>query len=95
MKTILCVVLVFASIPCFASTHRDRNQRAAFVKMHPCPATGKAYGACPGYIVDHIDPLCNGGDDKPENMQWQTRSDSLVKDRWERKLCRGKRRAVK
>ena len=39
---------------------RDPGQRSAFVKHHPCPSTGKARGACPGYVVDHIKPLCAG-----------------------------------
>ena len=39
---------------------------------HPCPATGKSYGACKGYVIDHIKPLQRGGADDPSNMQWQT-----------------------
>jgi hypothetical protein len=30
-----------------AKEQRDPAQRAAFVKKHPCPATGKTRGACP------------------------------------------------
>jgi hypothetical protein len=29
-------------------------------------------GACPGYVIDHIQPLQRGGADAPGNMQWQT-----------------------
>ena len=29
-------------------------------------------GACPGFVVDHIQPLKRGGMDAPENMQWQS-----------------------
>src|SRR5437868_3616872 len=47
------------------ATERDVHQRAAFVKLHPCPATGKAKGPCLGYVVDHIKPLCAGGADHP------------------------------
>src|SRR4051812_8828732 len=71
-----------------AETYRDPTQRAAFVKVHPCPATGKVRGACPGYVVDHIKPLCAGGADHPKNMQWQTIADAKVKDREERKICK-------
>src|SRR4051812_32288223 len=50
---------------------RDPTARRAFVREHPCPATGQTTGACPGYVVDHVQPLKRGGVDAPENMQWQ------------------------
>lgn len=69
---------------------RNLAQRAAFVRTHPCPATGKSRGACPGWVVDHVIPLCAGGLDAPENMAWQRYSpDSLIKDRWEKAYCKG------
>jgi hypothetical protein len=43
-----------------------------FKHTHPCPATGKGYGACPGYQIDHVVPLCCGGADAPFNMRWLT-----------------------
>jgi 5-methylcytosine-specific restriction endonuclease McrA len=57
-----------------ASPHgeRDPRQLNAFKKQHPCPSTGKTYGSCPGYTVDHVVPLKRGGADAPYNMQWQT-----------------------
>ncbi len=69
-------------------TSRSRAARAAFTRAHPCPASHQVRGPCPGYVVDHILPLCAGGDDRPENMQWQTRADGLQKDRHEWRLCR-------
>jgi len=54
-----------------------------FRETHPCPATGKIKGACPGYVVDHIVPIKRGGGDNPMNMQWQTVEDAKLKDRWE------------
>lgn len=45
----------------------------------------------PGYVVDHIIPLCAGGPDTPENMQWQSIEDAKKKDRLERSECRSKR----
>jgi len=44
-------------------------------------------GACPGYVIDHIQPLACGGEDAPANMQWQTRTEAKEKDRWELKSC--------
>jgi hypothetical protein len=67
---------------------RDQKQRAAFVKAHPCPATGKARVPCPGYVVDHIRPLCAGGADHARNMQWQTIAAAKEKDRLEHAECR-------
>lgn len=45
--------------------------------------TGKSYGACPGYIIDHIQALKHGGVDSPSNMQWQTKAAAKAKDKWE------------
>ncbi|MBE7418100.1 MAG: HNH endonuclease [Ideonella sp.] len=75
-------------MPAFAKTERSRAQRDAFQQQHPCPATGKTHGACKGYVVDHVVPLCAGGADSPRNMQWQTAADAKVKDRAERAQCR-------
>lgn len=67
---------------------RDPAQVRAFRQAHPCPATGQTMGACPGWVVDHIYPLCAGGEDRPANMVWQDRATSLVKDKLERDFCR-------
>lgn len=39
--------------------------------------------ACPGYVIDHIQPLKRGGADEPWNMQWQTVQDAKAEDRTE------------
>jgi hypothetical protein len=67
--------------------NRSSSTRAAFVRQHPCPATGKTSGRCPGYVVDHVKALECGGADSPSNMQWQTVAAAKAKDRTER-LCR-------
>jgi hypothetical protein len=64
----------------------------AFRAGHPCPATGLTRGACPGFVIDHSEPLCLGGADAAFNMAWQARPESLVKDRLERAVCRAMRR---
>lgn len=76
---LLCVPLVAEA--------RDPAQVRAFRATHPCPATGKTTGACPGWVVDHIYPLCAGGADAPANMTWQETRASFQKDRLERELC--------
>lgn len=67
---------------------RSRAARDVFMRDHPCPLSHQVRGPCPGYVVDHILPLCAGGEDRPENMQWQTREQGLAKDRHEWQLCR-------
>jgi hypothetical protein len=49
-----------------------RSARAVydFRKTHPCPATGKQFGACPGWEVDHVVPLACCGKDDATNMRW-------------------------
>jgi len=79
---------LIVSFPSVAKNQREPAQRMAFVKEHPCPSTGKTRGRCPGYVVDHIVPLCAGGRDHPSNMQWQTREEAKAKDRREREMCR-------
>jgi len=68
--------------------HRSATARTSFRRSHPCPATGRATGACPGYVIDHIRPLACGGPDAPANMQWQTTAEAKAKDKWERAGCR-------
>lgn len=85
---ILCVLLS-ASIT--DSAPRSSAQRDAFVRQTPCPSTGETRGRCPGFVVDHIDPLCAGGADHPDNMQWQALAGSYAKDVAERSRCRALR----
>jgi hypothetical protein len=76
------------------ATERDKHgkiKRSAAAKYefelsHPCPITGRP-GECPGYVIDHVNPLACGGPDSPSNMQWQTREAAKAKDKWERKGC--------
>jgi len=62
---------------------RSPQAKSDFKKSHPCPATGKSSGACPGYVIDHVKPLKRGGADHPSNMQWQTKEAAKQKDRTE------------
>ena len=68
---------------------RSYREKAEFMRHNPCPSTGKVkvrYG-CKGFVIDHIDPLACGGEDKAYNMQWQTKEEAKLKDKWERRNC--------
>lgn len=67
---------------------RSRAPVRQFVATVPCPSTGETGKKCPGWIVDHKVPLCAGGADDPQNMQWQAVAVSYLKDADERRLCR-------
>jgi hypothetical protein len=71
-----------------ATEHRSRWVPRAFQHTHPCPSTGLKAGKCPGWVKDHIVPLCSGGPDTVANLQWQTVAAAKVKDREEWKQCR-------
>jgi len=97
-KLILALILGFTSVSVIAQTchpPRSASARAAFKRSNPCPATGKRYGACPGYVIDHVIPLCACGLDAPQNMQWQTTKDSYIKDAEERRQCASLRAQAK
>jgi hypothetical protein len=66
---------------------RSAAARDAFKREQPCPSNGKSSGSCPGYVIDHLNPLECGGADDPSNMQWQTIAAGKAKDKTER-LCR-------
>jgi hypothetical protein len=92
MPTALLIAAAFAV--CFvppgsasAKQSRSASVKREFQLTHPCPATGRRSGACPGYVKDHVLPLKCGGPDAPSNMQWQTRADAKAKDKWETKGC--------
>lgn len=86
--TFLAEVLTLTFALPAEAVKRDSKARAAFKQAHPCPATGKARGACPGCFVDHIRFLCAGGPDTADNMQWQTLAAAKAKDRLEAQECR-------
>ena len=79
-------LLAAASVPADAAP-RSAAAKDAFQRSARCPATGKPRGSCPGYVIDHVQPLCAGGQDRPSNMQWQTIADGKAKDRIERRQC--------
>ena len=59
-------------LPTTAIGGKERSSTAIsdFKQSNPCPSTGRMYGRCPGYQIDHRHPLAAGGADRPSNMQW-------------------------
>jgi 5-methylcytosine-specific restriction endonuclease McrA len=90
---LLAGLLAFGAIA--EAGERDPAQRAAFRKSHPCPATGKTTGACRGYHVDHIKPLCAGGKDNPKNMQWLTVAEHKKKTAKDMRTCSLRKKAAR
>lgn len=90
LLTILLVSLTLAAAPAEARIKRSAKAVAQFKHQSPCPSTGLPKGRCPGYIVDHVEPLCAGGLDAPINMQWQTVQEAKQKDKLERRICKTK-----
>lgn len=84
---IACLILA-APPPADAVTQRSQAVTREFQRLHPCPSTLRRYGACPGFVKDHIIPLCAGGPDSIANLQWQTIKAAKAKDVEERRQCR-------
>lgn len=94
MKPVIIFILAVCTMASCTggNQHRSPAMRRAFEHSHPCPATGKTSGACPGYVADHVIPLACGGPDDPSNMMWQSVAEGKKKDRWERKDCNATRK---
>lgn len=92
---VLALFMVSESAAARVTEHRSRAVTRQFERLHPCPSTGRTIGACPGWIKDHVIPLCAGGPDSVSNMQWQTVADAKAKDRDEFRECRKIRRKVR
>lgn len=89
MKLLAAALVVTLASSSWAA-QRSAKAVAEFRRANPCPATGKARGACPGWQVDHRHPLCAAGADKPENLQWLSVEDHKAKTRLDHALCRTK-----
>lgn len=89
-------IVVFAALLCLPCAAIERSTAAVreFRSMHACPATARHRGACPGFEVDHVRPLCAGGEDAPRNMQWITVADHRWKTFVDVRECRKLQRAA-
>ena len=86
-----CLLVAFAL--CGTADARSKAPRAEFVRSVPCPEPGVTRAACPGWEVDLVVPLCAGGADRPENMQWLSVADHKSKTRLDVRACRLRRSA--
>lgn len=66
---------------------RDPAVTHAFTLTVPCPSTGDTGHRCPGFIRDHLIPLCAGGADAVSNLWWEESARASRKDKRELQLC--------
>ena len=92
LAAVLLATSLLWSLAAEARSPRDRAQVRAFRAENPCPATGLKRGACPGWEVDHIVPLCASGEDHARNFQWISKEDHRFKTLVDVKECRRARR---
>lgn len=86
---VLAVLLALMAIDVPAAC--QPTKRHASVHRQFLILTGYPHGR-PGWVVDHIIPLCACGPDTVENMQWQTARAAEIKDAKERQECRALRK---
>lgn len=72
---------------CSYKSKRSSTVRRKFQQQNPCPANGLKSCACPGWEADHIVPLCLGGADSIDNMQWLTVERHKIKTKNEVRSC--------
>jgi hypothetical protein len=94
LVALMCVFTLsaFAQECTLARTANGNIKRSSaevrkFRKANPCPATGKITGACPGYQVEHTEPLCACGPDKVSNMTWMATAEHKIKTKADVKRC--------
>jgi hypothetical protein len=92
LSALLCLVVAItaatAPISAEAQIKRDRSQVRAFRAENPCPSTSRTRGACAGWEIDHVVPLCAGGADHPTNLQWLRKEDHRFKTLVDVRECR-------
>ena len=92
LATLIALALCLTAGAVDAKIPRSEAMKRLFRAEHVCPSTDQHKGRCPGYVIDHIIPLCAGGPDLPSNMQWQELAESKKKDKLERRQCAALRR---
>src|ERR1700712_2172249 len=79
-------VLAFAS-PQALATPPSPAAQAEFQRLHPCPVNDARAGACPGYVIEHVVPLCLGGPDVAYNLRWQTVAEAKMNEVRDTRRC--------
>lgn len=87
MRATLLLFFMIA-LPSWGDTRLSAAEVLSFKRAAPCPSTGLKRGACPGYEVVHMIPLCLGGQDKRENMAWLSVEDNKIKTSIDVRHCR-------
>jgi hypothetical protein len=82
IKALILAALLSLPILADAKCGLPTTKRHHAVAQRFMRQTGYPNGR-PGFVVDHIVPLCKGGPDITTNMQWQTIADAKAKDKWE------------
>lgn len=92
LLSMMSVALLSFPFDADAKQPRSTLERHAFVKEVACPATEKHRLPCPGWQIDHIEPLCAGGADHRSNMQWLTVEDHKAKTKLDVRVCSARRK---
>ena len=66
--------------------------QAEFQRLHPCPANDARASDCPGYVIEHVVPLCLGGPDVAYNLRWQTVAEAKMNEVRDTRRCPAPRR---
>lgn len=91
---LIALLLLFTAAPLAAPcSGRTEGRRKTSVIRAFKKATGYPNGR-PGYVVDHIVPLCACGSDATYNLQWQEYTVSRQKDAFELQMCAALRRVA-
>ena len=78
-KALLWLLPLAMTSSAWAARH-DHSEARAFAQQSPCPSSGQAEKRCPGWAIDYLVPLCNGGNDTRDNMRWvPTEEKRLIK----------------
>lgn len=93
MKSLPISLVLLITFSTFNTAAEAKTIRSAavvleFKRKNPCPSTNQRRGSCPGYQVDHIEPLCANGPDHVSNLQWLTVEAHKIKTRGDRRHCR-------
>ena len=88
MRPALALIALLLPLLASARIERSAAEVMAFKRSVPCPATGKPELRCAGHEVDHIEPLCAGGADRRENLQYLTIQEHRWKTRTDVRVCR-------